>query len=210
VFAAILVYAVMMAAVSSAAEVKFVEPAGFGKAKFGMSAAQVTKLYPKLRQEKAIESPTGEAPPMAVYYLDDQRVGTLKQCKVELRFFKDELYEFQFRCPERAKVGDYLKKTYGLPTKSTETAVFWMGKQSAVGFSPPSGAFAYSDLARSQAMQALFYKAMIKAAQEGEQPAAAGATPGAAAPPAQAPPPTAGAPDAPPPAGGAPAAPPHE
>jgi hypothetical protein len=183
VFAAILLFALAAAAVT-AAEVKFREPTGYGKAKFGMSAAQVKKLYPKLEPAKATAEAAGNAQQLlAVYFLEDQRVGPLKQCKVEFRFYKDELYEIQFRCPDRAGVGDYLQKTYGMPNQPSGNAVFWMGEHSAVSLAPRSGAFAYADRARSQAFQAILYKYMMNPLQTpGGTPPAGAATPAATAP----------------------------
>ena len=192
---AIVVYAVAAWAASAAADMKTAEPTGFGKAKFGMSRAQVGKLVPKVHPNTATAAAEGKGAPllMAIYEVEDQSVGPLKKCRAEFRFFKDELYEVQFRCPDRVKVGQYLQKTYGLPDKMTENAVFWMGKHSAVSLSPKSGAFAFGDRERSQAMQSVLFASMQKSGQ------ALGAAPEAAAPGA-----TPAAPET------APAAPPHE
>ncbi len=198
---AILVCVMTTWAASAGAAMKAAEPTGFGKAKFGMSASEVTKLIPKLQPNKATAAAAGskDALLMTIYDVEDQKVGPLTKCKAEFRFYKDELYEVQFRCPDRVKVGNYLQKTYGLPDKMTENAVFWMGKHSSVALSPHSGAFSFGDLQRSQALQSLLFAYMQKQAQ------GAGATPGA---PEAAPAATPAAPAAPPAA--APDAPAHE
>ena len=180
-FGAILVYAIAAAAASAAATetMKAPEPTGFGKAKFGMSVAEVRKLYPQLHPSKATEEAVKKGDQvLLIFELENQSVGSLKPCGAQLRFFKGELYEVQFRCPDRAKVAPYLQKTYGLPTKTTENAAFWMGKHSAVSLAPRSGAFGFSDLKRAQAMQSMLWASL-------QQPqATAGATPPAAATPA--------------------------
>jgi hypothetical protein len=174
-FAVILLCAVAVWAASAAAGETFVEPTGFGKAKFGMPVAQVHKLYPKLHPAKATEAAAGKGDQLlTIYLLEKQSVGPLKPCTAEFRFLKDELYEIQFRCPDRVKVGEYLQKTFGTPTKVAENAAFWMGKNAAVSLAPRSGAFAYGDRERTQALQAMMWASM-------HQPqAAAGATPPAA------------------------------
>lgn len=205
-FAVILLCAVgVWAASAAAAEImKAPEPTGFGKATFGMSPAQVGKLFPKMQPTEATEATAGKGDQlMAIYQVEGQRVGPLRPCRVEFRFFKDELYEIQFRCPDRVKVAQYLQKTYGVPTKATENAAFWMGKHSAVSLAPRSGAFAYGDAKRTQAMQAMLWSYM-------HQPqAAAGATPPAAEATPAAPEAAPAAPEVRPAAPGAPHAPPR-
>jgi len=153
-----------LSAIAAAAEVQFHEPDGFGEAKFGMPVAEVGHVYQTLRPAKIMEGATGKGPRMLMIYdLDDQPVGPLAHCHLELRFFNDELYEIEFRCPERAKVGQYMQKTYGLPTKVTATTALWTGKHSSVAFDGSSGAFVYRDLARGQAMQAALDEATAQA-----------------------------------------------
>src|SRR5262249_19767267 len=103
-----------------------------------MSAGEVKKLIPKLEPTAATANAAGsmDALLMTVYHVENQSVGPLKPCKVEYRFFKDELYEVQFRCPDPEKIKKYLLKTYGDPNKSTDDAVFWMGRQGTVALSP--------------------------------------------------------------------------
>jgi len=170
-----------------AAATEFHEPTGFGKAKFGMSVADVKKVNPKLEPTEAMRKLEGKGPQMlAIYELKDQSVGTLKPCQAEFRFFNDELYEVQFHCPDRVKIGEYLQKTYGEPTKTTEQAAFWMGKHSAVSLAPRTGAFGFSDLVRSQAMQSVLFTYINKKKQE-QAAAGAGQPSGASPTPPQAP-----------------------
>jgi hypothetical protein len=144
-----------------AAADKFPEPTGIGKAKFGMSVGEVRKLYPKLQPTKGTEEALKKGEQLVVIYeMDNQSVGPLKPCHTELRFFKDELYEVQIHCPDRDKVVAYLQKTYGPSTKASEKSIFWKGEHSAVTLAPRSGAFAFDDLKRSQAMQAALLAAL--------------------------------------------------
>lgn len=150
-FAAILILAAPR--VMDAAE-KFPEPSGFGKAKFGMSVAQVRKLYPKLQPAKGTEQAASKGQQFVLAYgLENQSVGPLTGCRAQLRFFKDELYEVQFRCPDHDKVIDYFKKTYEEGPTVVGNSVYWMGQQGAVSLTPKSGVFAFSDVKRTQAMQ---------------------------------------------------------
>ena len=176
VFAAIMVFAM---AASAAAEVKFKEPTGFGKAKFGMSVADVRKVYPQMQATKGTEQVAGKGGEafLLIFELDNQSVGPLKPCKAELRFFQNELYAVNFRCPDKVQVQQYLQKTYGLPTKTTERSAFWIGEHGAVSLSPSSGAFGFSDVKRGKAMQTVLFQYV----QKGQADAAATAT--AAAPP---------------------------
>jgi hypothetical protein len=188
VFAVLLTLVVLAA---SAAADKFPEPTGFGKVKFGMSVAEARKLYPKLQPTKGTEEAVakGEQPQLVlIYEMDNQSVGPLTRCQVQLRFFTGELYEVGVRCPDRAKVGQYLQKTYGEPTKSTQNAVFWMGQRSSVSLAPRNGAFGFSDNKRLQAMQSMLF-AQLQKMGAGETPAAAapGATPAPPEAPAGAP-----------------------
>lgn len=183
---AVLVSVTLPPVVSAAAD-KFVEPTGFGKAKFGMSVAEVHKLYPKMQPTKGTEEAMKKGGQLVLIYdLEDQSVGPLKPCAANLRFFNDELYEVQFHCPDRVKVGQYLQKTYGEPTRTTEKAVFWMGKHNAVSLAPKTGAFGFSNLVRTQALQSILLNYLGKTAAQGGEAPAAGAS-GTSPTPAEAP-----------------------
>jgi hypothetical protein len=167
-------------AATAAAADKFPEPTGFGKAKFGIAAGEAVKLYPKLRPTKGTEEALAKGQHMVlIYEMENEKVGSLKACRVQFRFFNGEFYEAQFFCPDRAKIAEYLKKTYGEPTKASDKAVYWIGKEGAVSLSPRSGAFGFSDLKRSQVMQASMFAQLQKMG--------VGATPGAGSAPAETP-----------------------
>jgi hypothetical protein len=135
---------------SQAAADTFHEPDGFGKAKFGMSEAQVKALYPQM---EVIAEPTvtPNTPPqpfrLAMYGLNNQTVGTLRHCSVELRFFQLGMYEVQFLCPDKHAARVYLQKTFGAPTRAEENSLLWQGQKTAITYAPGSGAFMFGDIA---------------------------------------------------------------
>jgi len=131
----------------AAAADKFPEPTGIGKATFGMAVAEVKELFPNMRPTKATEAALkkGGEQTLAEFDLDDQSVGPLK-CKCRLRFFKERFYQASFNCPDRDPVVEYLNKTYGPPTQSTATSIYWMGEHGMVGLAPRSAGFSLEDV----------------------------------------------------------------
>jgi hypothetical protein len=129
-----------------------------------MSLADVQKAYPKLRDANgppATPQP-GEAPPpftLRIFTLDDTPVGPMTHCRVEFRFLvakpspAAELYEVQFRCPEKEKVLEYLQDQYGPPSKVGTKDLEWTGQNTVITEVPASGAFMIGDKARSTRMQ---------------------------------------------------------
>jgi hypothetical protein len=170
----ILVAALVCAvAASSLAADKFPEPTGFGTAKFGMSVDEVRTLYPTLHPSKVTLQAAEKGKQLIVLYeLENQSIGPLHACQVDLRFFKNELFEVQFHCPERDKAVQYVHKTYGTATKTTPNAVFWTGQQATVSLAPQSGAFGFTDMKRAQTIQAALLAAFSKR-RVGQTPTAA-------------------------------------
>jgi hypothetical protein len=165
----------------------FPEPDGYDKAKFGMTAAQVTKLYPKAKPEATSTPAPGQAMPpftLVTYTLDDQSLGPLKPCTVGFRFFKDELYEIQFRCPrtDKQKITDYLQKRFGLATRVSDDAMSWTGKHTEISHVPAGGVFMFADLGRSRMMTFTLMNYLNKM-QGGAVPNTSGAPPAGQAPP---------------------------
>jgi len=155
-------------------------PDGYGKAKFGMSELEVKNVFPKM--EKLTPAGAGQPViPLVVYQLQDQTVGTLKQCTVELRFFETKFYEVQCRCPDKEKVTAYLQKTYGSALRVEAQSMLWTGDKVGIQHVPGSGAFAIDDLERSKRLSLT----LLAIVMQHQQPA--GDTP--AAPPQAAPPP---------------------
>jgi hypothetical protein len=157
----------------------FDEPDGFGKAKFGMNPVQVKTLFPGGKDVV----PTGPDKPPAIsfrsYVLENQSVGPLKNCRVELRFFHDEFYEVQCACPDKEKVAEYLKKTYGTASTNSPTNLLWTGNKTGVSYLVGNGVFAIDDLARSKTVtMSLLTYVLTKGGTPGGTPQA-GATPAA-------------------------------
>ncbi len=130
---------------------------GFGKAKFGMSEAQVKTLYPKM-QEVPMPTPAapGEGLPFTLteYTLANQSFGPLHRCAVTLRFYEHQLTDAQYRCQEpKDKINDYLQKRFGLPQDiSPRNAMSWTFEKIGLTSMPRAGVFMIADLARSRQM----------------------------------------------------------
>jgi hypothetical protein len=151
----------------------FDEPDGFGKAKFGMNAVQVKTLFPGGKDVV----PTGpdKPPPIApkAYVLENQSIGPLKNCRVELRFFNDEFYEAQCACPDKEKVAEYLKKTYGTASTNSPTNLLWTGNKTGISYLVGNGVFAIDDLGRSKTLtMSLLTYVLMKGGTPGTAPGA--------------------------------------
>jgi hypothetical protein len=157
----------------------FDEPDGFGKAKFGMNEVQLKALFP---EAKEITPPPGEKAPAfgpKALLLENYSVGPLKNCRVELRLFQNQFYETQCACPDKEKVAEYLKKTYGTATTMSPTNLIWTGEKTGISYLVGNGAFAIDDLARSKSLSlSLLGMVLMKQATPEAAPApAGGATP---------------------------------
>ncbi|MFI5394449.1 MAG: PKD domain-containing protein [Candidatus Binatia bacterium] len=144
---------VMLAVAAHTPARAFEEPDGFGAAKFGMRIAQVREVYPKLR---AVPRPAPKpddpklALPLTSATLDEQTVGPLTKCQVEFRFFRNELYEIQFACPEKDKIGPYLTSRFGESRPGGWSSLLWKGTVVSVTYAPAAGAFAFGHMKRTQ------------------------------------------------------------
>ncbi|MBI3783076.1 MAG: hypothetical protein HY270_06725 [Deltaproteobacteria bacterium] len=142
--------------------VAFDEPAGINKARFGMTPAELLKVYP---QAKMLPHPTPaqhQALALESYQLTGQKIGRLKDCRLEMRFFGGhlELYEIQALCPDKDEVTRYLTGTFGMPTRTTDSMLMWTGSKVAINYVPKSGAFSFGDIARARDMQAMLMQAL--------------------------------------------------
>jgi hypothetical protein len=144
--------AMSLAAASARA---FEEPDGFGKAKFGMHPADVKAVYPNLTLISApVPTPGEQQLPFTLAFYDqteDQAVGPLRKCHVQFRFFQDELYEIQFRCPDKSEVTKYLIERFGDPNQTDQSTLMWLGARASVTHVRGAGTFAFADLARTRA-----------------------------------------------------------
>jgi hypothetical protein len=155
----------------------FDEPDGFGRAKFGMPVAEVKKLYPKMKVPPVPTPKSGETvPPFPVvsYALDNQTVGPLHKCHVELNFYHNQLFEVQFRCPDKKAVTPYLVKRFGDPKPASPSSVVWQGARASVTHVPESGLFAFGDveLTKAETLGLMAYVSQFPAP-KGQAPAPA-------------------------------------
>ena len=175
---------IMVLASAAHADKPFPEPEGFGKATFGMTEAQLQAAYPKAKKVRGGATPAPGQPvapfTLAFYDLDDQRVGSLQHCHVEFRFFQEELYEIQFRCPDKEQVTKYLKKRFGPPTQMQQSQFLWVGTSASVTHISSGGVFAFGDMQRTreQTTALMSFLAEVQAAS-----ATASAAPAAPTPP---------------------------
>lgn len=145
----------------------FQEPEGFGKAKFGMKEGDVLALYPKMPLASTPPA-DGAAPPfqLTAYRLDDQSVGSLRHCSVQLRFLDDSMFDVQVQCPDKAAVEAYLAKTYGSPTNTYDTPNgknrMWKGKKSLVSHMTNTSNFMFGDVQGTERLNRLLMALMFQ------------------------------------------------
>jgi hypothetical protein len=119
------------------------EPHGFGKARFGMSVAEVRTIYPAMT---ATGSPSPEAAALlAVYTLDGQSVYGLKPCVVTFQFNPERLHHIAFNCGKDIKVITALEKRFGDATQGMPNNAFWVGDSTTVSLNVKSRNFAFID-----------------------------------------------------------------
>ncbi len=174
------------------------EPNGLGKLRFGMTPAQVLRLYPalkKLDQENLGASPV--ISPLAVrQLLSNQKVpGLKKPVLVELRYWKEKLWVIvvYFGQNPADEVMAALKKQYGEPSTSSREPV-WRGKKANVMTNLMPGWYAIADNELSRDAQEVIIgeirknEERMRAQQEAQRlQAQAAATAAAAATPAPTP-----------------------
>jgi hypothetical protein len=132
------------------------EPTGFGTAKFGMSLAQVWKMYPQarlLRENETLGAAAVGGPYIDRLVLRNQPVpGFAKPTTVELRFWKDQLWGvivfFGDNDPEQCKA--YLAKTFGPTTSRDPDNPVWLGGKVSSTGTYKEHWYGYTDIAMSQ------------------------------------------------------------
>lgn len=119
------------------------EPRGFGKARFGMTVAEVKKIYPAM---KSVGDPTPEvAALLAIYTLEGQSVYSLKPCAVTFQFNPERLHHIALNCGTDMKVITVLEKRFGEPTQGMPNNVFWISNSTTVSLNVKSRSFAFID-----------------------------------------------------------------
>jgi len=151
------------------------QPTGFGKAKFGMSLAEVWKMYPTARllgEEEQAGAPVVDGPYIDRILVKDQPVpGFAKPTMVEMRFWKDKLWAvivyFGDNDPEKSKA--YLESKFGNPTSTDGSNPTWVGEKVTSTASYMERWYGTSDVALSKQAQAWFGE-MITGNWKGETP----------------------------------------
>jgi hypothetical protein len=164
------------------------EPAGIGKAKFGMSPAEVEKLYPgAVRTLVGMES-LGAAPVGGPYVVRQAFSahaveGLPEPTTVELRYWKDQLWVVVVYYGNNSAevVQEALRKRHGPPDLASNDSL-WRGEKVQVNTVNRERWYALADKALSAEAQKLFSEEM-RMLQERSR-GAGGGPPPATAPPA--------------------------
>ena len=144
------------------------EPRGFGDARFGMSQAEVKKIFPAMT---SVGSGPAAGLPLAFFDLRDQSVLGLGPCALQLRFASDQLYEITFDCGRDEKVIRVLREHYGPPVQETPHGTFWIGQKGGITLNPRARTFAFVDMALNRKVNAALLATAIKNQQtEGGSP----------------------------------------
>jgi hypothetical protein len=148
------------------AAAKAAEPTGFGTAKFGMSLAEVWKMYPKaklLGPRDTLGASAVDGPYIDRLALHDQPVpGFAKPTTVELRFWKDKLWAvvvyFGDNDPEACKI--YLTQTFGPSASPDPNSPSWPGTKVSTSAVYKQNWYGFSDDAISKEAAAWFGDAL--------------------------------------------------
>lgn len=140
-------------------------PEGFGKAKFGMSVAEVKAKYPELQPAPEIQGYLSH-PDLQRHVLFAAKVGKLpKPMDIELRFWKGQLWMMLFYNGKNSKddVDRYLVDTYG-PSASGALDSAWVWPGRTLISQTEHGWFSLSDKALGKEAQAELAKRRTPAA----------------------------------------------
>lgn len=151
------------------------EPTGFGTAKFGMSLAEVWKMYPQARllgEKETLGAAAVGGPYIDRLVLRNQPVpGFAKPTTVELRFWKDQLWGvvvfFGDNDPEQCKA--YLARTFGPSTARDLDNPVWLGEKVSSTGTYKEHWYGYTDIAMSREAGA-WLKTVMNGTWKGETP----------------------------------------
>lgn len=145
-------------------------PDGWGKARFGMSEAELLAFYPKLTklwESRPQEDVTTAIPRISMFELTGQKVLEKSDCTIGFKFAEDQLYFVQMNCGQDASIRQMLVRAYKGEPLEIQGALYWFGEERAVSLNPKSMQFAYFDRKLDEAVQ----QAVIGALQrEGQIP----------------------------------------
>lgn len=141
-----------------------IEPEGFGQARFGMSPAEVERLYPRLTtlgRENLGATPV--LSPLAVRQLlpPQELQGLSKPVRVELRYWKDRLWTVIVYYGDNSAedVITVLRKQVGDPGNRDKEPT-WRGEKVTVITANRERWYAISDDALSREVQAVVFEAL--------------------------------------------------
>jgi hypothetical protein len=162
------VFALVLAAVAIAnpAGAKEPEPTGYGAAQFGMSVAQVEKIFPGMRElqlGEKLAAPAVYAPSIRRFVLADQKLaGSEKPVTVELRFWKDQfwLYVTYFEEAYVDAVMAGLVQRFGPPGHGQPDRPLWAGDRTVILGEFKRGYVTIQDNGVSQQAQTWFTEAL--------------------------------------------------
>ena len=147
---------------SPAPAVTPVPPEGFGKAKLGMSVAEVQAHYPDLAPATGpTRAAYFRAPELKRYLLPVTAVpGLQSECKIELRFWKDRLWGviIDYRKNRFADVRALLRQQYGPPTLDGREPT-WIFPATTIMAVPLQGWYAIEDNEITKEVQRRFVEA---------------------------------------------------
>jgi len=132
---------------------EFVEPAGWEKARLGMLLDEFRSAYPKAQ---ALDAEATPGPPGLVlrrFELAGQKFGKLRDCRLQFHFTGTplRLFRIEGRCGESGEaVAQALRAAYGEPTRITNSALIWTGKEVEVNVNPRGGVFSINHIALSR------------------------------------------------------------
>ena len=170
----------VLALAASAVARMTIEPKGFGKAHFGMSPAEVKKLYPNMRTlgRESFGATPVLGPDFVRQLLPAERIeGLSKPVPVELRYWKSRLWVVivYYGANSTDDVVKYLKKLVGDPS-NREPEPMWRGGEVTVNAANRERWYAISDNNLSRGVQVLLQSELAKqrgAAPPAQTPAAA-------------------------------------
>lgn len=132
------VCASLLPAVGSATE-PWKGPEQLGRARLGMSLAELQKVYPQLIIEHQRNEPTPGELSVTVAKVPRERLDNFGNCAVDFQLLNDKVYQIQARCETASeKLERALVSTFGAPHfKREEPRVwYWRSSSSTLTYSP--------------------------------------------------------------------------
>lgn len=107
-------------------------PDRLGKARLGMSLAELKEAYPSLDEDRFHSETVGGDLKKTSVQVTDELVEPFGKCDVKLEFLNEKLYQAQARCAARAEeLEKKLVTTYGPAQLKREEPVIWYWRDAA-------------------------------------------------------------------------------